>query len=91
MAGATQARAAVQAAQAKGEELTEEKIAALLGPVQQIAARYDAMARTAPSRGSSRRELTPTVRARESVMRSLPPNTLSLKMDAKLKSTAAES
>jgi ABC-type transport system involved in cytochrome c biogenesis permease subunit len=48
MAGATQARAEVQAAQARGEELTDAKLEQMLGPIQRIAGRYDAMARMEP-------------------------------------------
>lgn len=48
LAGATQARAEVQAAQARGEELTDAKLEQMLGPIQRIAGRYDAMARMEP-------------------------------------------
>jgi ABC-type transport system involved in cytochrome c biogenesis permease subunit len=46
--GAARARAAVEAAENRGEKLTDEKISEILGPVQNLAARYDVMARMQP-------------------------------------------
>ncbi len=45
MSLATAARTAIQSAQAKGEQLSEERIDALIAPVQRLAGRYDAMSR----------------------------------------------
>ncbi len=45
MARAKAASAAIQAAQAKGEQLSEEKIDEIIAPVQRLAGRYDAMSR----------------------------------------------
>ena len=48
MEGATAARSAVQAARLRGETLTDEKLEEILGPVQRIASRYNAMAGMEP-------------------------------------------
>ena len=48
LAAAAQARAAVRERQAKGEQLDDDALAALLAPVQKFAGRYDAMARMEP-------------------------------------------
>lgn len=48
MEGATAARSAVQAARLRGETLTEEKLDEILGPIQRIASRYNAMAGMEP-------------------------------------------
>jgi cytochrome c-type biogenesis protein CcsB len=48
LAQAASVRSAIQAAQARGEQLSEAKIDEMIGPIQRIAARYDAMARMEP-------------------------------------------
>jgi ABC-type transport system involved in cytochrome c biogenesis permease subunit len=48
LAGAARARETVQAMQARGEELTDAKLTEVLGPLQRLAGRYEAMARMEP-------------------------------------------
>ena len=45
---ATAVRATLQAAQARGEQLSEEKVDEMIAPIQRIAARYNMMARLEP-------------------------------------------
>jgi ABC-type transport system involved in cytochrome c biogenesis permease subunit len=48
LAMAKDVRATLQAAQARGENLSEEKVDELIAPIQRIAGRYNAMARMEP-------------------------------------------